>query len=584
MRSFSFIRIILPIALSSFCVVAQAQQSGVGGGARKTETSKSSGAITGKVVNESGQPLANAIVRVYVAGANGTEQGAATDREGMFRVNDLEPDLSYHVNASMPAYTTPRSDSGVTAPRTYRVGDSVTLTLVKGGVITGRVTNATGDPVVGIRVRAEMVMRARNGRRLANGWAGEKVTDDRGVYRIYGLPSGQYVVLAGGAANSYTSSNVDPFDTDVPTFAPSSTRDTASEISVRSGEEISGVDISYRGEQGHLISGTVTGASQGFNVTLTVVGDGIVPWSGTSYPEWNGRTFSFVGIADGDYDLYARSYGQNQSGISEVKRLRVRGADITGIELTTRPFASVAGRVVLEETYPPECTEKSRPLFEEMTVGAWHNDTEAAKEVPESAWARGVPVKPDAQGNFLVRNLAPGEYHFIARLAAKNWYVRSIQFAPAATSGAKKPVDATRVWTNLKFGDQLSGLAITLVPGGGSLRGQLVLGEGEKAGRTYVYLAPVERERAENTLSYFGTPVPSDGKIAINNIPPGRYWILAQTVAEDAPVPFLRMRFPHETETRTQLRREAEAAKSEIEFKPCQNVVDYKLPPKPAGQ
>jgi Carboxypeptidase regulatory-like domain len=580
MRSFSFIRILLPIALSAFCVVAQGQQPAAG----TAETPKS-GAITGKVVNENGQPLPNAIVRVYVAGPSGTEQAAATDREGMFRVNDLEPTLSYYVNASMPAYTSPRREQGTNAPPTYRVGDSVTLTLVKGGVITGRVTNANGDPLIGIRVRAEMIMRARNGRRLANGWSIEKLTDDRGVYRIYGLPSGQYVVLAGGASSSYSSNNVDPYDTDVPTFAPSATRDTASEISVRSGEEISGVDITYRGEQGHLISGVVTGASQGFTITLTAVDDGIVPWSGTSYPEPNGRTFSFVGIADGDYDLYARSHGRNrESGISEVKRIRLRGADITGIELTTRPFATVAGRVLLEETYPPECTEKSRPPFEEMTVGAWHNDTDAAKETPESVWSYGVPVKPDAQGNFLVRNLAPGEYHFNTRLTAKNWYVRSIQFAPAASSGAKKPVDATRAWTNVKLGDQLSGLAITLAPGGGSLRGQLVLGEGEKVGRTYVYLAPVERERAENTLSYFGTPLPADGKIAINHIPPGRYWILAQTVAEDAPVPFLRMRFPHETETRAQLRREAEAAKSEIEFKPCQNVVDYKLPLKPADQ
>jgi hypothetical protein len=220
-----------------------------------------------------------------------------------------------------------------------------------------------------------------------------------------------------------------------------------------------------------------------------------------------------------------------------------------------------------------------------MTVGAWHNDNESAKEIPQTIWSQGVPVKPDAQGNFLVRNLAAGEYYFLARFTTKNWYVRSIQLAPPSTANAKKPVDASRVWTNLKLGDQLSGLTITLAPGGGSLRGQLELGEAEKAPeRTLVYLAPVERERADNPLNYFGTPVTSEGKISISNIPPGRYWIFSQTVVEDAPVPFLRARFPHETETRAQMRREGETAKTEIEFKPCQNVVDYKLPLKPAGQ
>lgn len=577
MYSLSFIRVVSLVALSSLCVMAQIQQPDAG--TDKAET-PSSGAITGRVVNESGQPLQNAVISAVPARGGGSYVYVATDREGNFQLEGLEPKLSYYVTASMPAYTTLPRESGAQAP-TYRAGDSVTLTLTKGGVITGKVRNAAGDPLVGIRVRAEMTVRTPNGRRLLNGQGSERETDDRGVYRIFGLPPGPYVVLAGGASSFYSSAKVDPFDTDVPTFAPSSTRDTASEISVRSGEEIVGVDITYRGEQGRTISGVVAAASDGFNVTLTLVGDGGVPWSGSSYPEMNGRSFAFVGVAEGDYDIYAYTYsGTREQTMSEVKRIRVRGADVTGLELTPRPLPSVTGRIVLEETSPPECTEKTRPSFDEMTVGGWHNETETAKELPQSVWSRGAPVKPDAQGNFVVRNLAPGEYYFITRLVtAKNWYVRSIQLASPAQ---KKPVDASRVWTNLKFGDRLSGLAIALAPGGGSFRGELALAEGEQVpARTFVYLAPVERERADNALNYFGTPVTSEGKIVMNNIAPGRYWIFAQTIEEGAPVPLSRIRYPNENETRTQIRREAEAAKTEIEFKPCQDVKDFKLPLKP---
>ena len=570
----------LTVVLSSLCVMAQTQQPSAG--TKKTET-PSSGAIKGRVVNESGQPLQNAVVSINPAGGGSTNQFVVTDREGNFSMEGLEPKLSYYVFGSMPAYTELRPASRNTPPPTYRVGDSVTLTLTKGGVITGKVTNATGEPLIGILVHAEMVVRAPNGRRVASGQSRERETDDRGIYRLYGLPAGQYVVRAGGAGMSYSSANVDPFDTDVPTFAPSSTRDTASEISVRAGEETTDIDITYRYEQGRTISGVVAGTSDAIDVNLSAVGDGAVPWSGRLYPDMNGRSFSFVGVAEGDYDLSASSYSNTREfGLSDVKRIRVRGADVTGIELTTRPLASVAGRVVLEETNVPECKEKTRPLFEEMTVGGWHNDTEAAKEIPQSAWGYGLPAKPDAQGNFVVRNLAPGEYYFNARLGAKNWYVRSMQFASAAQ---KKPVDATRVWTYVKFGDRLSGLTVTLVPGGASLRGQLALGEGEQVpARTLVYLTPVERERADNVLNYFGGPVTPDGKIAINNIPPGRYWIFAQTVPEDVPVPLSKIRFPHETETRAQIRREAEAAKIEIEFKPCQDVVDFNLPLKTRDQ
>ena len=40
-----------------------------------------------------------------------------------------------------------------------------------------------------------------------------------------------------------------PYDSDVPTYSPSSTRDNAAEVSVRSGEETN-ADIRYRGEPG----------------------------------------------------------------------------------------------------------------------------------------------------------------------------------------------------------------------------------------------------------------------------------------------------------------------------------------------
>ena len=573
MRNLSFIRIIFLAALSSLCAIAQAQQSGVS--APKPET-PGTGSITGRVVNENGEPLPNAVVSIGAAGRNTSNPGVATDREGNFQFESLDTNLQYYITAAMPAYTALPRNPAANQPTTYRAGDSVTLTLTKGGVITGRVTSGAGEPLVGIRVRAEMVVRSRNGRRL-NGWAMERLTDDRGVYRIYGLAPGPYVVMAGGAGMSYSSSNVDPYDTDVPTFAPSSTRNTANEVNVRSGEEVSNIDIAYRGEQGRTISGIVNspaGETERVSLSLTPVGES-ASWSGQRFPEMSGRAFSYVGLGDGDYDLYAYSYAKTREyGVSEIKRIRIRGADVTGIELTPQPMAAVAGRFVLEETNTPECTDKSRPAFDAMTVGGWHNDTDAAKEIPESVWSMGSPVKPDAQGNFLVRNLAAGEYYFYPRVPAKNWYVRAIEFA---ASPQKKPIDATRVWTNVRSGERLSGLAITLAPGGASFSGQFSVAERDQAvTRTLVYLVPVERERAENTLSYFGTPVSAEGKFAISNIAPGRYWIFVQTLGEDE-LPSVRIRFPHETETRAQLRRDAEAAKNQIEFKPCQNVADYKL-------
>src|SRR5262249_56752674 len=82
-------------------------------------------------------------------------------------------------------------------------------------------------------------------------------TDDGGVYRLYGLSPGTYVVFTRNSFHAIAS----PYDKDAPTYYPSSTRETAAEVTVTSGGEASGVDIRYRGERGHAVSGSISYSS-----------------------------------------------------------------------------------------------------------------------------------------------------------------------------------------------------------------------------------------------------------------------------------------------------------------------------------
>ena len=71
--------------------------------------------------------------------------------------------------------------------------------MIRGGAITGTVTNALGEPVVAVRVRATMVRDARGEvPKFMTFGLMEQSTDDRGIYRIYGLRPGTYIVSAGG--------------------------------------------------------------------------------------------------------------------------------------------------------------------------------------------------------------------------------------------------------------------------------------------------------------------------------------------------------------------------------------------------
>src|SRR6185369_2740912 len=159
---------------------------------------------------------------------------------------------------------------------------------------------------------------------------------------------------------------------DAPTYSPSSLRANAAEISVRAGEETRDVDIRYGSEVGHTIRGTAapnTSNTPGAWVVLTSTLDGRSLLEDTVYQPPGSDGFSCSGLADGNYDLTAESFHPNgEIMISEPKRVNVRGTDISGVELITKPLANISGRVVPEESKAIECKGKKRTLLSEILV------------------------------------------------------------------------------------------------------------------------------------------------------------------------------------------------------------------------
>jgi hypothetical protein len=536
----------------------------------KVETK--TGNINGRVVNESGQPLANASVWVRPDTPEGLPvTNTTTNRYGVFTYSGLGQG-SYSVSASVPGYISRSPQAGPVVPSK---GDSVQLILIKGGVITGIVTNTKGDPIVAIGIHVEMVVDEAG--RKTPPYVYEGMTDDRGVYRVYGLPAGTYIVAADGTAN-YSPTGVNAFAIDAPTYAPSSTREAADEINVRVGEETS-VDIHYRGEPGSTISGVVRATrtgDRGFWVTMTSLKEGGPRWS-TAFQDPNGE-FAFQGIPDGDYHLEALAYwNERDRGLSESMVLNVRGADIEGLELTAAPLASVSGTVMLKELKEPvpECNEKRPPQFSGMGVTASHRVIQGGGKKPQFVW-RARSETPSSQGTFTLRDMPASEYYFGVGLPGQQWYLQSVAFVPATPGG--KPSDASRTWTTVKPADKLAGLTFTLAQGAALVRGQITLAEGQTLpDKLSVYLVPAEAAQAEDPLRYFASPVNTAGNFWLHNLAPGRYWMLAQPGNDDTRNDISKLRLPDAALTRSSLRHAAEEKKTEIELKPCQDVT-FRLP------
>jgi hypothetical protein len=122
---------LLILLLASICASGQLQdlpRTRATPASAKVESK--TGDISGKVVNESGQPLGNGNIYVRPARPEGLpDTNTTTNREGVFKVSGLQPG-SYTVLASKPAYFPKSLAAGPAAPST---DDSVTLVLIKGG-------------------------------------------------------------------------------------------------------------------------------------------------------------------------------------------------------------------------------------------------------------------------------------------------------------------------------------------------------------------------------------------------------------------------------------------------------------------
>jgi hypothetical protein len=548
------------------------------------------GSISGRVVNESGQGIPN--VMVYSRPSlTLSPRATATDSEGNFKFDGLDSAL-YLFSASAPSYVMPARDPDAEAVY-YRLNESVSLNLIKGGVITGTVLSASGEPVVQVPVRAMLVRDANGKAPKSLGFQMERATDDRGVYRLYGLAPGTYVVSAGGR-NSF--GGMGPYDEDSPTYAPSSTRDTAAQILVTSGDETN-VDIKYRGEAGHAVSGTVTGASDGgpgfgINISLMQIENGVPTNTAFGFAPPGGKTFAIYGVTDGEYDLTAQSMSApGESVASETRHIIVKGADVTGIELNTKSLSSISGHVMLAKSELAECKNKREPLFSEMIVSVRRGEKQKAPEAPRLMNFYGPQGVPNQIGDFQIRNLGPGQYDFGARFFARYWYVKSIVQETGATVPPAKPAavnsqtDLARNGVTLKFGENISRVRVNLAEGAASLRGSIKLEAGQSVPpKLFVYLVPAEKESAEDVLRFFASEVGSDGVFALTNLPPGHYLVLGQVTPNTETQSQTILRSLAEAERRAQLRRSAEAGKLLVEFKPCQNVIDYQLPFSPASQ
>ena len=257
MRSITRIWILILVIIACSPAIATAQEEPAG-----------QSTITGRVIfADTGRPVRRAAVRLYTDVKRRPKRATAANVRGEFRFTDVAAG-SYFVVAEAPGLLFPRSsyvinefgigsDADVDHTRVTVDGKSAArceIRVVRAGSISGTITYADKEPVVNGRI----VLFRRKAGGVAPIFSESEATNDRGMYRIDGLPDGEYFV--GVVTGKFTGSKVNRVDEKgIPTaYYPAVVNlSEAKPVQIQSGSEAEGISFTLDDEPLREISGVV---------------------------------------------------------------------------------------------------------------------------------------------------------------------------------------------------------------------------------------------------------------------------------------------------------------------------------------
>ena len=537
------------ISLAITSVAAQAPQ-------RDRPRARLSGnsSITGIVVSdeEEPRPLRRAHVTLQGPAIQGSELAITAD-DGTFTVAGL-PAGRYSVSAAKSAYVSMSyGATGSLRPGawlTLNAGEAkkITVRLPRGAVITGILTDAEGQPFPGLTVMAlrRRYSAADGERRLFPASAAISTSDENGVYRIFGLPAGEYVIGTLMRQTATTLATVTPADVRTalaevrspavkdrkipstltpkqalpskasvvmsPVFYPGTAVPAqAVSVTVGRGEERTGVDFEVVPVPAATVSGSLPLTRPLPIVTLTRHGE--LPATEPSVRRSTsldpfGR-FSFAGVAPGRYtvsaavrpDLNAGSGGHHLWATSDTT---VDGEDVS-VGLTLQPAFAVSGRVVFEGSVQP-----LSPMRLPLPL------TSAIAGVQQPS------VQLEPTGLFTMSGLVAGLYRLGelpgVRSRLGSWWLKSI------TLGGRELLDAP-----IDLQKESTDAVVTFSERATELSGRVASATAGEQPSVFVIVFATDRGAwFHNSRRVVGVMADGEGRYRISNLPAGEYFAVVE--------------------------------------------------------
>ena len=447
-----------------------------------------------------------------------TRYRAFTDATGTYRITNVPPG-NYR-----PATATPEFVAVDTSPNLFdksktllinkdETVESVDFELMRGGVITGRVTDADGRPIIEETVS---ISSAEPNRSFGYSISSHRRTrtDDRGVYRVFGIAPGTYKVAAGRNEVS-PSWERSPFRQ---TFHPGVTDAShATTINVTEGSETTNVDITIKevgrtySVRGRIIDGDtgrpIANVPYGITVYLTPnhrsgMSDGSVSNSDGEFQWHNLRPGKYLVDVNAPSDADWRA---------EETPFEVNDRDVTGLVVKTIKVITVSGVIILEG--------KSDKSALARLSGA---GVSAEQHSEDRNISSGHSTRTAADGSFRFSGFYPGVVTF--RIDG-----RGLELVRVERDGVVYPAGIP-----VREREQITGIRLIVHSGDASIRGVLKLPDDAPLpanARFSVSLKRIGEPAAQfrQPGSYRSAEVDARGQFVAEGLLPGTYEVTAQS-------------------------------------------------------
>ena len=492
---------------------------------------KGTAVIRGRIVAaDSGRPLRRARITVSSPDlGNAATKSTSTDIAGRYEIRELAA-ARYRVAVTRAGYLP--LDYGQRRPgeqgRPIQLTDGevmerIDFAMPRMSVITGRVTDETGEPMEGVTVVASRSLYFEGRRKLVP--ITTATTDDEGEYRLQRLSPATYVVNA-STRETWTVTDAAGKQTVfgyAPTYFPGITNGSeARRINVGLGQQVPSIDLSLIPGRAARITGTALD-SKGVPFTRVNLSDDI---RGLNFASFRGAgsatvtgdgAFTISNVTPGEYRLSAGRQAGDPTGEPEIAEITivVDGVDLENVSLAGSVGGTISGRVIAEGATQPKWSsvrvDVRQPLRNQSSpgiLGTFRNSGSAT-------------AKDD--GSFVVEHVFDRARFQLS--LPEGWMVKSI------THGGRDIADGE---LSLRSREELRDVEIVITDKMTTIAGQLLDVKNQPIHDATVVVFSADGQKwFESSRGVKAARPDQQGHWRVRALPPGEYLAVALEYVED---------------------------------------------------